>query len=80
MTSRKSDAFVPMAIIGIVLMMVLPVPPGLLDILIALSMALQHTKLSWFGHFVALVPFWAVWPYEAIIVPLRHQQHIGLMT
>ncbi len=41
MTSRKSDAIVPMAIIGIVLMMVLPVPPGLLDILIALSMALS---------------------------------------
>ena len=41
MTSRRSDAFVPMAIIGIVLMMVLPVPPGLLDILIALSMALS---------------------------------------
>ena len=41
MTSRKSDALVPLAIIGIVLMMVLPVPPGLLDILIALSMALS---------------------------------------
>lgn len=31
-------------------------------------------------HFVALVPFWAVWPYEAMIVPLRPQQHIGQMT
>ncbi|MBK8557254.1 MAG: UDP-glucose--hexose-1-phosphate uridylyltransferase [Lewinellaceae bacterium] len=30
--------------------------------------------------FVALVPFWAVWPYEAIIVPRRHFQHIGQMT
>jgi len=28
----------------------------------------------------ALVPFWAVWPYEAMIIPLRHQQHIGQMT
>ncbi|MBL7776007.1 MAG: galactose-1-phosphate uridylyltransferase, partial [Saprospiraceae bacterium] len=28
-------------------------------------------------HFVALVPFWAVWPYEAMIVPRRPQQHIG---
>ena len=27
--------------------------------------------------FVALVPFWAVWPYEAMIVPKRHFQHIG---
>ncbi len=30
--------------------------------------------------FVALVPFWAVWPYEAMIVPKRHFQHIGQMT
>lgn len=31
-------------------------------------------------HFVALVPFWAVWPYEAMLVPLRPQQHIGQMN
>ncbi|MEL6832998.1 MAG: UDP-glucose--hexose-1-phosphate uridylyltransferase [Bacteroidota bacterium] len=31
-------------------------------------------------HFVALVPFWAVWPYEAMIIPRRHVQHIGLFT
>jgi len=30
--------------------------------------------------FVALVPFWAVWPYEAMIIPRRHFQHIGQMT
>ena len=30
-------------------------------------------------HFVALVPFWAVWPYEAMIIPRRHIQHIGLL-
>ncbi|TNE63259.1 MAG: UDP-glucose--hexose-1-phosphate uridylyltransferase [Bacteroidetes bacterium] len=29
------------------------------------------------AHFVALVPFWAVWPYEAMIIPVRQQQHIG---
>ena len=28
-------------------------------------------------HFVALVPFWAVWPYEAMIIPRKHFQHIG---
>lgn len=28
-------------------------------------------------HFVALVPYWAVWPYEAIILPKRHLQHVG---
>ena len=27
-------------------------------------------------HFVALVPFWAVWPYEAMIVPRRRQADI----
>ena len=31
-------------------------------------------------HFVGLVPFWAVWPYELMIVPKRHFQHIGQMT
>lgn len=29
--------------------------------------------------FVALAPFWAVWPYEAMIIPRRHFQHIGQM-
>ena len=29
--------------------------------------------------FVALVPFWAVWPYEAMIIPRRPIQHIGQM-
>lgn len=28
-------------------------------------------------HFVALVPFWAVWPYETMIVSKQHLQHIG---
>ena len=23
-------------------------------------------------HFAAIVPFWAVWPFEAIVVPRRH--------
>ena len=31
-------------------------------------------------HFVALVPFWAVWPYEAMIIPKRHIQHVGQMS
>ena len=30
--------------------------------------------------FVSLVPFWAVWPYEAMIVPRRHLQNIGQLT
>lgn len=28
-------------------------------------------------HFVALVPFWAVWPYETMIVPVNHYQNIS---
>lgn len=24
------------------------------------------------GHFVALVPFWAVWPFETLVLPRRH--------
>jgi UDPglucose--hexose-1-phosphate uridylyltransferase len=31
-------------------------------------------------HFVALVPFWAVWPYETMIVPKRHIQNILQFT
>lgn len=30
--------------------------------------------------FVALVPFWATWPYEAMIVPKKHYQHIGQLN
>lgn len=28
-------------------------------------------------HFVALVPYWAVWPYETMIIPRKHYRHIG---
>lgn len=31
-------------------------------------------------HFVALVPYWAVWPFEAMIIPKRHLQHIGQLS
>lgn len=31
-------------------------------------------------HFVCLVPFWAVWPYETMIIPRRHFQAITDMT
>ncbi|MEN8222708.1 MAG: UDP-glucose--hexose-1-phosphate uridylyltransferase [Acidobacteriota bacterium] len=30
--------------------------------------------------FVVLVPFWAIWPFEAMIAPLNRSAHIGLMT
>jgi len=31
-------------------------------------------------HFVALVPFWAVWPFETMIVSKKHIQHIGQLN
>ncbi len=31
-------------------------------------------------RFVALVPYWAIWPYETMIIPKRHMQHIGQLT
>ncbi len=41
MTGKRSDIVVPVAVIGVILMMVLPLPPWLLDALIALSMAVS---------------------------------------
>lgn len=31
-------------------------------------------------HFVALVPFWAVWPYETMIISKRHVQQVVQFT
>lgn len=31
-------------------------------------------------HFVALVPYWAVWPYEVMIVPIEHYQDINQLN
>lgn len=31
-------------------------------------------------HFVALVPYWAVWPYETMIVPINHYHHINQLN
>ena len=32
------------------------------------------------AHFVAMVPYWAVWPYETFIAPKRKMAHIGELT
>jgi UDPglucose--hexose-1-phosphate uridylyltransferase len=32
------------------------------------------------GHFVGLVPFWAVWPFEAMIIPKRAMPSIAALT
>ena len=39
--SQRADVIVPLGIIGIVLMMVLPLPPQLLDLLLAFSIAVN---------------------------------------
>ncbi|MBC8083845.1 MAG: UDP-glucose--hexose-1-phosphate uridylyltransferase [Hymenobacter sp.] len=31
-------------------------------------------------HFVALVPFWAAWPFETLLLPRRHVQDITQLT
>ncbi len=31
-------------------------------------------------HFVSLIPYWAVWPFEAMIIPKRQLQHIGQLN
>lgn len=31
-------------------------------------------------HFVALIPYWAVWPYETMIVPISHFNHINQLN
>lgn len=47
-----------------------------------LNIELEQKKRSIFSndHFVALVPFWAVWPFETMILSRRHIQHIGQMN
>ncbi len=32
------------------------------------------------NHFVALVPYWAVWPFETMIVPIKHYEHINQLN
>jgi UDPglucose--hexose-1-phosphate uridylyltransferase len=31
-------------------------------------------------HFIALIPFWAVWPYESMIVSRRHVQNLSQLS
>ncbi|NJB71949.1 UDPglucose--hexose-1-phosphate uridylyltransferase [Saonia flava] len=31
-------------------------------------------------HFVVLAPYWAIWPYETMIVPKKHYAHIGCLN
>jgi len=31
-------------------------------------------------HFIVVVPFWASWPYETLVISKAHRQHIGQFT
>ena len=44
------------------------------------ELASQERIVTENDHFVALVPFWAVWPFETMIISRRHFQHIGQTT
>jgi len=44
------------------------------------ELALDERIVASNEDFVALVPFWAAWPYEAMIVPRRHLQNITQFT
>lgn len=44
------------------------------------ELALKDRLVLETPHFAALVPFWAVWPFETMIIPRRHRPHIGDMT
>jgi len=44
------------------------------------ELELEERIITTNRDFVALVPFWAVWPYEAMIIPRRHMKHIGQLS
>ncbi len=53
---------------------------SLLSSYIEQELALKERILVENEHFVALVPYWAVWPYETMIIPKRHLQKINQLT
>ena len=53
---------------------------SLLSAYIELELQQQERIVLGNEHFVALVPFWAVWPYETMIVSKRHVQNITQLT
>ncbi|RMG98450.1 MAG: galactose-1-phosphate uridylyltransferase, partial [Chloroflexi bacterium] len=53
--------------------------PLLLDY-VNLEMA-QATRIILHNqHWVALVPFWAIWPFETMLLPRRHIRHLTELT
>ncbi len=53
---------------------------SLLSNYLNLELKLQERIILENEHFVALVPFWAVWPFETMIISKRHIQNILQFT
>lgn len=47
---------------------------------LALEERLTERVVAGNDHFIALVPFWATWPFEIMIVPRRAMANITMMT
>lgn len=53
---------------------------SLLGDYLQLEIELQERIVITNEHFVALVPFWAVWPYETIIISRRHVTNLAAFS
>ena len=47
---------------------------------LALELKRKERVITENEHFVALVPFWAVWPYESMIISRRPVQDLAMLT
>ena len=45
-----------------------------------MELALKERVIAQNAHFVAVVPFWAVWPFEVMVLPLRQVADLSDMT
>lgn len=53
---------------------------GLLADYLAQELQLKERIILQNDHFVALVPWWAVWPFETMIIPRKQHQNIGSLS
>ena len=47
---------------------------------LAIELEQQQRLVFTNEHFVVLVPYWAVWPFETMIIPRRHVQDVTQLT
>ncbi len=47
---------------------------------VAIELELDVRVVSANDHFLVLVPYWAIWPFEVLVVPLRHASGIDAMS